>query len=220
MNAIWFILLMGSILVGIVLGRGEAMTDALLASGGEAVAMCLSLAGAYALWCGVMNILEAAGAMDALARAMRPLLARLFPEAAGHTDVERAIATNLSANMLGLGNAATPAGIEAMRGMQALNKESERATDGMCMFLVVNASSLQLLPTTIISLRAAAGAAAPFDIVLPSLVATACSTVAAIAAMLLYRKGERVFGWRNAGGAARFAAHGDLGGRVARRRRL
>lgn len=219
MNLIWLIVMVLSILMGLINGQYAGMSEAVLSSCGDAIRLCLSLAGAYALWCGLLAILEDAGLMRALARRMRPLMG-LFPGVRGKEDVEDAVATNLAANMLGLGNAATPAGIRAIRGMKDISPDGERASDAMCMFLVVNASSLQLLPTTVVSLRAAAGAAQPFDIVMPTLLATLCSLVAAVAMMKAVLWGGRRLGDAFAGGGSPSRAGRVAGGKLPGSRRL
>ena len=135
-----------------------------------------------------MAILDRSGAVEALTRLVRPLLTRLFPNVGD--DARHAIAMNLTTNMLGLGNAATPMGLEAMRRMGETS-HSEAATDAMCMFLVINASSVQLFPTTVVALRAAAGSANPASIVLPTLVASALSTLTGIFVCLLLKRLQR-----------------------------
>lgn len=202
MNAFWWILIVLCVLYGVASGNGSAMSDALLASGGDAVALGLSLAGAYMLWCGLMEVMQRSGLVAALSRIIKPVF-RLFPGVRPESQAGQAIATNLAANMLGLGNAATPAGIEAVQHMRELHPHGDTPSDAICMFLVINASSVQLIPTTVISMRAAAGAANPADIILPALIATACSTLFAIVAMrvLLSLRGKE--GLPHAGNAPR-----------------
>lgn len=139
--------------------------------------LLLELAGAYAFFGGMMEILRECGAADALARALKKPLSRLFRFAPGEEAALSEISLNLSANMLGMGGAATPAGMTAMRKMARANGNDGRASDAMILFLVINTSSVQLLPTTMIALRAQAGAANPTDIVAPVLAATTVSTI-------------------------------------------
>lgn len=158
---------------------GDAALTAMLAGGAEAVTLCFELAGAYLLFLGLLGVAREAGLMDALSRRLSGAVNWLFPscgEAAGP------IALTLSANMLGLGNAATPLGLAAMRALGEQNPHKEMATDNMCAFIAINASALQLLPTGVLALRQAAGSQVPAAVVLPSILATACSTVAAVAA--------------------------------------
>lgn len=156
---------------------GDAALAAMMAGAGEAVTLCLELAGAYLLFLGLMGVAERAGVMESLSRRLRGAVERLFP---GCGDAAGAIALTFSANMLGLGNAATPLGLTAMRALDANNPAKGYATDNMCAFIAINASALQLLPTGVLALRQAAGSAAPAAVVVPSLVATACSTVVAV----------------------------------------
>ena len=145
-------------------------------------------AGAICLWSGVLELLERCGASDGLARLLRPLLRRLFPRAAREEEILSALSENVSANLLGLGNAATPAGIRAAKGMAALG---ERAADELCLLVVLNTASLQLLPAMIASVRAAAGAASAFDILpavwLSSAVSVSCGLLAAALFRRLWR---------------------------------
>ena len=127
-----------------------------------------------------MEIMNVCGLSAGLARAFRPILRRLMPQASRDEKTLAALSANVSANLLGLGNAATPAGLRAMERMAAGARDG-RPTAGMCMFLLVNASSLQLVPTTVLSLRAAAGAPNPGDILLPALIGSAASTLCAVA---------------------------------------
>ena len=178
MNGIFCIMMLLGLLYAAATGRADAAQRALLSGGGEAVALLLNLAGAYAFFGGLLGVLRACGAADALARAMEKPLSRLFRFAPGEEEALSDISLNLSANMLGLGGAATPAGISAMKAMARANPDG-RASNAMILFLVVNTSSVQLLPTTM-ALRAQAGAANPADIVLPTLLATAASTVCGV----------------------------------------
>ena len=133
-----------------------------------------------------MGILRECGAADALARALKRPLSRLFRFTQGEETALSDISLNLSANMLGMGGAATPAGMAAMRKMARANGNDGRASDAMILFLVINTSSVQMLPTTMIALRAQAGAARPTDIVLPVLAATAVSTVCGMAVCRMF----------------------------------
>ena len=185
MNGVFCVMMLSGLAYAAATGRADAAQRALLAGGGEAVALLTNLAGAYALFGGLLGVLRAGGAADALARAMRRPLSHLFRFSAGEEEALGDISLNLSANMLGVGGAATPAGLAAMQKMARANPNGQ-ASDAMILFLVVNTSSVQLLPTTMIALRAQAGAANPADIVLPTLLATAVSTACGIAACRLF----------------------------------
>ena len=183
-----FVLFMAFALVGGLLsGQGAALGEAILSSGSQAVSLSIALLGAYCLWCGLLEVLRRSGAIAALARLMRPLMRRLFPDVDTKSEAAQWIATNFAANLLGMGNAATPAGLSAMRTLPQ-DRKPNRASHAMCMFLIINASSLQLIPTTAISMRAAAGSAAPADIMLPTLIATGLATLIGIALALIARK--------------------------------
>lgn len=160
-------------------GRGEALGTEILGAGEAAVALGLTLMGAYMLWCGLLKILEKSGVTDRLASIVQRPVRWLLGADGRDPAVRRAVSINFVANLMGMGNAATPAGLHAMK-LMARNARGDRPSDGMCMFLLVNASSLQIIPTTVISLRAAAGAAQPASIVLPALIGSIAATVCAI----------------------------------------
>lgn len=169
------------LLIGIVVetvkNGGDAALASLLAGANEAVTLCVSLLGAYMFWMGLMGVMQRCGLMESLSRRLRPVIRFLFP------DADRAaapISLNLAANMLGMGNAATPFGLEAMKLLNENNPRPTVATNAMCTLLAVNASCLELLPTTLIALRQTYGSAAPASVVLPTLLSSACATIAAV----------------------------------------
>lgn len=188
MSYIFGVMLVSGVLTLLVRAGGDAATAAMLTGAGEAVTLCLELAGAYLLFMGMMGIARRAGLMAALSKRLSPAIRWLFPRAG---DAAGPITLCFAANMLGMGNAATPFGLEAMR---ALNKNNPRpgiATDEMCVLIAVNGSALQLLPTGVLALRQAAGSATPASVVLPSLIASAVSTVVAILlCRLIMRRGS------------------------------
>lgn len=177
---VWTGMVALSVVYGILTGTIGAVGNAAMAGAAAAVELCLSMAGVMCLWSGVMSIMKASGLTEGLSRLFRPILGRLLPNACKDPDTLAALSGNVSCNLLGLGNAATPAGLRAMERMAAGARDG-RPTAGMCMFLLVNASSLQLVPTTVLSLRAAAGAPNPGDILLPALIGSAASTLCAVA---------------------------------------
>lgn len=159
---VWTIMVALSLVFGLCTGRIEAVGTAALQGAEAAVELCLSMAGIICLWTGVMEILSRCGLTEKLAKCFRPLLRRLLPRASGDTETLAAVSANLSANLLGLGNAATPLGIRAARRMA---RDTEGiASDELCRLVVLNTASIQLLPTTVAGVRAACGCAAPFDI--------------------------------------------------------
>lgn len=191
MNFVWFALILLAFLSDAVTGAPFVSGNALLQGAKSGAELTLALAGPVCLWSGLARVMDVSGASDALCRVMRPGLRRLFPACAQDGEAFGCMCGNLAANLLGLGNAATPLGVRAVQRMRQLSG-SDAATDEMCRFLVLNTSSLQLLPTTVAALRAQLGAAHAFDI-LPSVWLT---SVAAAAAGLLAAGGLSVC-WRD-----------------------
>lgn len=181
------ILVSASVAGGILLGRGAAVSAAVLAGASDAVKLGVSLAGPVSLWCALQCAMERAGLSDRLSRLFRPVLRRLFPRSAADPEVSAAVSQNLSANLLGLGNAATPMGIRAVTRMRTLSG-SDRATDEMCRLIVMNTASVQLLPATVAALRASLGSPKPYAIV-PAV--WLCSALSVSAGLLAARLMER-----------------------------
>ncbi len=194
MNAVFFAMVaiaFGFAAWGQVSGGGHAMSalsTAMIKSAGGAVTLAIGLIGVMALFLGLMKVAEKGGLLDIIARLIRPLMVRLFPEVPADHPAMGAMILNLSANALGLGNAATPFGIRAMQELNRLNTAPGVATDAMALFLAINTSSVTLLPTGVIALRAAAGSHNPAGILPTTLVATMASTAIAITAAKLYRR--------------------------------
>ena len=164
----------------------ETLSKGMVESAGGSVELALGLIGVMTLFLGLMKVAEAGGMLTLLARLIRPIMVRLFPEVPAEHPAMGAMILNLSANALGLGNAATPFGIRAMQELNKLNSHPGSATDSMVLFLAINTSSVTLLPTGVIALRAAAGSADPAAILPTTLFATCCSTIAAIFAAKAY----------------------------------
>jgi len=179
-NAIWLYLIVVSIVAAAYTGTMEDVGKASFESAKSAVTLALGLIGAMALWLGIMKVAEAAGLMKAITKAIRPVMHWLFPEIPHDHPAMSAMIMNISANMLGLGSAATPMGLKAMAELDKLNPEKGTATDAMCLFLAINTSSVTLLPLGVITIRAASGATSPGSIIIPGLCASICSTAAAI----------------------------------------
>lgn len=176
------------IIAAAVNGRIEVVTEAALSSAQGGVEVCLELVGIMTMWLGLLKIAEKAGLVELLARGVRPLTKLLFPSIPPGHPAMGAIIMNISANVLGLGNAATPFGLKAMQEMQKLNRDSETASDAMCTFLAINTSCITLIPATIIGVRAAAHSANPTEIVGPTILATSCAMVVAITADAVLRR--------------------------------
>ena len=159
------------------------MAAAAVTGAGDAVELCLSMAGMLCLWTGVMEVMRQSGLAGGLSRLLRPVLGRLFPNGAKDGAVMDSLSANVSANLLGLGNAATPLGIQAAKGMS--RKSPGVASDELCLLVVCNTASIQLLPTTVAAVRAAAGCRSPFDILPAVWLASALSVAAGISACRL-----------------------------------
>lgn len=176
-----------SLLYGAATGHAEAVGGAAAQGIQQAVEFCLRVGGMICLWSGVMEVMRRSGLSARLSRLLRPLLRRLFPRASRSADTLDALSMNVSANLLGLGNAATPAGIRAARAM-ALDARGDAATDELCLLVVLNTASIQLLPVTIAAVREAAGAAVPYDILPAVWVTSLCSVTAGLLAGRLLRR--------------------------------
>ena len=183
---IWTGMAVLSILCGLATGRGDLVTAAAVEGAQAAVELCVSIAGMLCLWTGVMEIMRRSGLAEGLSRLLRPVLSALFPQVSKDRGVMDSISANVSANLLGLGNAATPLGIEAVRRME--RKSPGTASDAMCMLVVCNTASIQLIPTTVASVRAAAGSSSPFDILPAVWLASALSVGVGIAACKLFAR--------------------------------
>lgn len=162
MSVIWTGMVCLSVLCGLATGRGPEVAAAAVEGAGAGVELCLSIAGMLCLWTGVMEVMRRSGLAEGLSRLLGPVLRRLFPQVAGDRDIMDSVSANVSANLLGLGNAATPLGIEAARKMS--KKSPGTASDAICMLVVCNTASIQLIPTTVATVRSAAGCRTPFDI--------------------------------------------------------
>lgn len=182
MNAVWLLMIVLS--VGVAAFRPDpgiaAVTNAAIAGADKAVTFTIALIGVIALWSGLMKIAEKAGITRLLARALASLARALFPSVPADHPAMGAVLMSMSANILGLGNAATPLGLKAMRELQKLNAQKSEASEAMCTFLALSTSSLTLIPGTVIALRAAEGSKDPAGIIGPTLVATLISTIVAI----------------------------------------
>lgn len=187
MTWIWSGMVVLSVICGLVLGRGPEVAAAAAEGAGQAVELTVSLTGMLCLWSGIMEVVSRSGLGDKLAGLLSPVLNRLFPDYAGDREVMDCIAANVSANMLGLGSAATPLGIRAVQAM----KRGEEATDGMCMLVVCNTASIQLIPATVGAVRLAAGCRTPFDILPAVWLASVLSVAVGIGACLILRRAWR-----------------------------
>ncbi len=192
MNYVWGGLILVSIVFGACTGHMQQVTEAVYSGGAAAVEMTLTLAAVMMVWGGLMQVAERAGLTGLISRALSPLLRLLFPGMDPKSSAARAISMNVSANLLGLGNAATPFGMEAMRRLQEANPLKDTASRNMITFVVLNTASIQLIPTTIAGLRAKYGSANPMDI-MPAvwLVSLSALIVGQVLNRLLAARAER-----------------------------
>jgi len=188
LNWIWLALILGSVVYAGLTGQMQAVSDAIFEGARGAVDTVFKLVGVMVFMLGLMRVARDGGLLRAVARALAPLMRRLFPEVPSDDPAMSAMIMNFATNILGLGNAATPFGLKAMVELDRLNPRPGVATDAMAMFLAINASSITLMPPTgTIAIRAAAGSADPFAIWIPTVIATTCSTLAAVTSIYLLR---------------------------------
>lgn len=186
MGILWAVMVAVSVVCGLATGNLSAVAQGALDGAARAVELCLSMTGVLCLWMGVMEIMRRSGVSAALARLLKPVLKRLYPDFSADDPVMDTVASNVSANLLGLGNAATPLGMEAARLMS--RKTPGAASDSLCMLVVCNTASIQLIPTTVASIRAAAGCETPFDILPAVWLASAIALAVGITAAKLFAK--------------------------------
>ena len=188
LNYIWFGLILISVVVGTITGRIDQVTEAAISMSKTSVEIAIGLIGIMALWLGIMKIAEESGLINIIARLIRPITIKLFPDVPSDHPAIGSIVLNMAANMLGLGNAATPLGLKAMKQLQSLNKQKDTATDAMCTFLAINTSSVQIiLPATVVGLMGASSS----QIFITTIFATSLSTVAAIVSVKMFSKMDR-----------------------------
>jgi len=188
MNAIWLVLVVASVVAAAFTGKMEAVTTASVDSAKSAVTLAIGLIGLMAFWLGMMRVVQEGGLLHTLARWLRPVMTRLFPEVPEDHPAMSAMIMNIASNMLGLGNAATPFGIKAMMELDRLNPVRGVATDAMALFLAINTSNVALAPLGVIALRASIGSHNAAGIWLPTLLATSLSTIVGIAAAKLLQR--------------------------------
>lgn len=188
LNYIWFGMMAIGVVVGTFNGKIDAVTEAAIDMAKLSVNIAIGLIGIMALWLGIMKIAEESGLIRIIARGLRPITIRLFPDVPPDHPAIGSIVLNMSANMLGLGNAATPLGLKAMEELQQLNPQKDTATNAMVMFLAINTSSVQIiLPATVVALMGASAS----DIFITTILATLFSTIAAVVAVKVLEKRKR-----------------------------
>jgi len=189
-NALWLLLIAAGIAAAAISGNTAVIGTAAFAACGDCVSLCLSLAGLMAMFMGIMQIAEEAGFVAALARFCTPLLVKLFPDIPRDHPAFSEIVMNFAANLLGMGNAATPFGLKAMEHLQELNNKKAEASPSMITFLLLNTSCVTLIPSMLIGLRAEAGSTFPEEIIVPTILA---GTAALTFALLLDRVCRRLY---------------------------
>ena len=187
-NYIWFIMIFFFFLIGVLTGNGEGISNAIIGSIDTTVTFVIGLVGLMCFWCGVMKVAEKSGFTEKLAKVMKPILKLIFKDASKDEKALGAIVMNITANMMGLGNAATPFGIKAMEEMDRLNGEKGKASNDMALFLVLNAACIQLVPSTVLSIRSAAGSANPGIIILPAIISTGVAAIVGVICCKIMQK--------------------------------
>ncbi len=188
LNYIWLALILLAVLIGGFDSKLKEVAEGAVKGAESAVTLSLGLIGVMAVWLGMMRLAEKAGLVRGLARILRPLLRRLFPDVPVEHPAMGSMVLNIAANMLGLLNAATPLGLRAMKDLESLNKSPGTATNAMCTFLAINTGSVQLIPITAIAVLAAAGSKNPSAIIGTALLATTCSSAAGLMAVKMLEK--------------------------------
>jgi spore maturation protein A len=185
LNYIWAGMLIIGFIIAVFTGKVDIVVQEAIKSSGRAVEICIGLMGIMCLWSGIMEIAQRSGLIRKISSVIRPLLSFLFPGVPVKHPAMNAMVMNITANMLGLGNAATPLGLKAMGELNRLNNSNKRPSNAMCMFMVLNTTAVQLIPTTVIALRAAAGSANPGEIIGTIWVASISAAVAGVTAAKL-----------------------------------
>lgn len=187
-NIIWFAMMFTGLVVAAATGRMETVTQSMFSSAEKAVSVAISLVSIMTFWLGMMSLVEKSGLINWIVRILKPFARLLYPRVPQDHPAMHAMLMNMSANLLGMGSAATPFGLKAMQELQELNEDPETASDEMCTFLAVNTSSLTLVPTTVVAMRAATGSMNPTEILGATILATFCSTTVAVILDRVLRK--------------------------------
>ena len=189
-NYIWFFLIVISIGVATLTGNLEIINEAIITDAQEGVTFAISLIGIMSMWMGLIKIAEKSGLLKSISKLITPITSFLFPSIPKDHPAMSSIVMNMVTNMFGAGNSATAIGIKAMEEMNTLNPNKKIATNDMCMFLIINMSSIQLIPLTVLKIRADAGSLNPTEIIGTTLIATTVSTVVGITAAKISQKGR------------------------------
>lgn len=188
LNKIWPAFLIIAFVYAIFTGKLPEVNNSIFESTSSAIQLCLTLVGTMCLWCGIIKIAMETSLVDKLIKLLRPLLRKLFPEIDEKDEVYKEISMNIIANLLGLGNAATPLGLKAMKSLQKTNKNKNELSNSMTVLIVLNTASIQLIPTTVIAIRTTLGAKNPTEMLVPIWIATVASAISAITAAKIFMK--------------------------------
>ncbi len=192
LNYLWALMIVLGIAVAVITGNVATVSSATLTSSKDAITLCITMLGIMSMWTGLMQVAKVVGIIDGLTKKLKPILRLLFPDIPREHVVNEYIASNIIANVLGLGWAATPMGLKAMKELKTLNKDSEVASCDMCTFLIINISSLQLIPVNIIAYRTQYQSIKPTEILAAAIVTTIFSTLVGIIFSIVARKRSRI----------------------------
>lgn len=187
-NYIWFFLILIGISFSFFTGNFDTINNSILTNGTEALDLVLSILPIIVLWTGIMRIAEDAGLLKKFAKLVEPILSKLFPDVPKDNPALGFIASNIAANMMGLGSAATPFGLKAMKELQKINDQKDTASVPMITFLVLNTAGVTIVPTTVLALRIAHGSTNPSEIIVPGIIATFCSSIGGLTLDYIIRK--------------------------------
>ncbi len=188
LNILWAFMLLAAIITGMFTGKIDLVGEAAISGAGEGATLVLGMLGVMCFWTGLMAIAEKSGIIEKVATLLRPLTRLLFPRLSKNDPALGAIVMNMAANLLGMGNAATPLGLRAMRLLDEKNGRKARASNEMCMFVLINTASLQFLPTTLMLLRQNNGSANPGEIIVPVWIVSVCALVVAVVSAKIFQK--------------------------------
>lgn len=188
LNSIWPIFIIISIIFAVITGNIDSINNSIFESTSTAVELTITMLGTMCLWSGIMEIAANTSIMEKILKLLKPILKRLFPKVASNSKEYKEMCMNIMANLLGLGNAATPLGLKAMQSLQEKNNDKNTLTDTMAMFIVLNTASLQIIPTTVIAIRASLNSNDPTKIIVPVWIATISAAIAGICAVKIFAK--------------------------------
>lgn len=195
-NYIWSSMVVFSVISSMFSGTMKELSAAIISSASDAVSLCIRLGGTICLWSGLMEIAEKSGLTEAVCKVLSPFLKIIFPKMNMKSQTAKAISLNVTANLLGLGNAATPLGLEAMRCLQSENASNEKASGDMIKFVVMNSAAFHLIPTTVAAMRQDYGSSNPFDIILPSWISSAAALAVGLTAAFIFIKLGEGIKWK------------------------